>query len=573
MRTMKNLALAAMAATALALAGCGGGGGGGTATAPSTPAEPPAPPAPAPVADVMIPDAMYLDEDNAPAAGSMTIAAGDSYTNNGVMFMCPADGDACEVEVMADGSVTSTGGEATAALTADAMVQVAQAKKDAADAAAMAAEQHRDRIIGKDRALEGASNLPATATADTQLDEDEIMITRGAGKMASVRVSGGTGIAGYAASSEPILPGDATWSAHRLMRSVSGATQHLFVYTDIGPPTRVQFYNWDGDPLTPRRYEDATLDAATDPATVATTIPPLSLATGGTPVAALFNRGNLDSNFSSPGPAEAGNVVQRFPMATAADQIVSFKGNFNGAPGTYSCDSGTADQACVITITPTGTYTSPDTWTFTPELNSTAWRNDTEFMSFGWWLQEPNSSDGTYTFQYYADGNDYTAPPGTIATGSATYSGRAAGKFVVQEIGDEGVTGGEAGMFTAAATLNARFGSAANSISGTIDGFQSDNANVDVSSWSVTLHRKTLGAQANLPNAFPAISETDPSRATYDGTTATLGDQTLHGDWAGEYFGDQNTGNTRNAYPLGVGGTFQADNEAASIAGAFGARR
>ncbi len=527
-------------------------------------------PTPPPVAMVMIPDAMYLDEDNAPAAGSMIIAAGDSYTNNGVMFDCPAGGDACEVEVMADGSVTSTGGEAMATLTDDAMVQVAQAKQDAQDAADRLAEMHRDRIIGKDRALESASNIAQTSGTAGTLEEDDISISRGAGAGASVRVMD---IAGYAASSEPILPGDATWSAHRLMRSVSGATQHLFVYTDIGPPTRVQFYNWDGDPLTPRRYEDTTLDAATDPATAATTIPALSLVATGTPVATLFNRGNLDSNFSSPGPAEAGNVVQRFPMATAADQVVSFKGNFNGAPGTYSCDSGTADQACVITITPTGTYTSPDTWTFTPELNSTAWRNDTEFMSFGWWLQEPNSSDGTYTFQYYADGNDYTAPPGTIATGTATYSGRAAGKFVVQEIGDEGVTGGEAGMFTAAATLTASFGAAANSISGSISGFQSDNANVDVSGWSVTLHRKALGAQANLPNAFPAITETDPSRATYDGTTATLGDQTLHGDWAGEYFGDQNTGNVRNAYPLGVGGTFQADNEGASIAGAFGARR
>ena len=127
MRTMKNLALAAMAAAALALAGCGGGSSPTTA-GPTTPTEPPPTP---PVAMVMIPDAMYLDEDNMPSAASVTIQPGDSASNNGVMFSCPADGDACEVEVMADGSVTSTGGEATAALTSDAMLQVAQAKKDA----------------------------------------------------------------------------------------------------------------------------------------------------------------------------------------------------------------------------------------------------------------------------------------------------------------------------------------------------------------------------------------------------------------------------------------------------------
>ncbi len=240
----------------------------------------------------------------------------------------------------------------------------------------------------------------------------------------------------------------------------------------------------------------------------------------------------------------------------------------------YSCDSGVAGTACVLTIAPDGTYTeTTGAWTFTPELGATAWQNDQEFMSFGWWLQEPNNPDGAYTFQYYADGNAYTAPPGTIATGSATYNGRAAGKYVVQTVEDGGVTGGEAGMFTAAASLTANFGAAANSISGSISGFASDNADVDVSGWGVTLHSKTLGAQANLPNAFPAITETDSSRATYDGTTATMGDQTAYGDWTGQFFGDATAGNAGNAYPLGVGGTFQADNDEVSIGGAFGARR
>ena len=263
-------------------------------------------------------------------------------------------------------------------------------------------------------------------------------------------------------------------------------------------------------------------------------------------------------------------------MPSATVQVITLQGNYNGAPGTYSCDSGTPGAACVLTITPTGTYTATTgTWTFTPEDNATAWRNDTEFMSFGWWMQEPNNSDGAYTFMYYADGNAHTPAPGTLATGTATYTGRAAGKFVVQDVENEGVTGGEAGMFVAAATLNATFGEAANAntISGSISGFQSDNANVDVSDWSVTLHRKTLADKAALANEFPAISETNPARATYNGTTATLGDQTLYGDWTGQYFGDARPGNDRDAYPLGVGGTFQADNDAASIAGAFGARR
>ena len=156
-----------------------------TYTGPTTPTEPPAPP----VAMVMIPDAMYLDEDNMPAAGSMTIAAGDSYTNNGVMFSCPAGGDACEVEVMDDGSVTSTGGAATAALTADAMVQVAQAKQDAEEEAARAALENRDRIIGKDRALEAAMNI-GTGASPTGPTEGAIIINRGGSGPARVTSTG-----------------------------------------------------------------------------------------------------------------------------------------------------------------------------------------------------------------------------------------------------------------------------------------------------------------------------------------------------------------------------------------------
>lgn len=90
--------------------------------------QPPSEPDPAPMASVTIPDAMYSDEDNAPEAGTHEIAASDSATNNGVIFSCPADGEDCVVTVAADGTTSSTGGEASAELTDDATVQVAQAK-------------------------------------------------------------------------------------------------------------------------------------------------------------------------------------------------------------------------------------------------------------------------------------------------------------------------------------------------------------------------------------------------------------------------------------------------------------
>ena len=427
-----------------------------------------------------------------------------------------------------------------------------------------AARDMRDRIIGKDRAIERAANINGTTVGPA---ETAISITRAAGAAAKVRV---TAPAGYSPSEDPAMsnPG---WAGAHLERSVSGAKQHLFVYTDIGPPKRQQFYDFDRDATTTPRYTDASPPAHTNPYGPGDTLTPLDLSTGG--AVSIDSLGSLDDNFDPPGPAAGGDLRQTFRLPSTTATAYTVKGNFQGAPGTYTCTAAAAGTDCVVTITPGGDYLETSgTWTFTPELNSTAWRNDGEFLRFGWWLQEPNSPKDAYTFGYFAHGNDYTAPPGTITTGTATYTGRAAGKYVVQTVEDGGVTGGVARQFTAAATLTASFDAAANSISGTISDFTADDGSSPP--WEVTLHKKTLGAQADLGNAFPARGAlNDPTRSDYAGTTATYGDETAHGDWTGEYFGDQNTGNARNAYPLGVGGTFQADNERVSIGGAFGARR
>lgn len=530
------------------------------------------------VSEVTIPDAMYLDEENAPMAGSMTIAAGASYTTNGVIFSCPAGGMACDVEVKDDGTVTSTGGEATAALTDDAVVQVAQAKKTAADMAAAAAQELKDRIIGKDRAIEAASliNEGDGTTAGT-LEEGDIVITRAAGAMARVRVNDAT-LTGYSVSDDPALP-NGDWAGTHLTRTVAGTgVQHLFVYTDIEAPKRIQFYNFDGDSDTPRLYANSEMDALTSPATPATTIPGLALTAG---AGGNFSAAVADpSQFPAPQSPEEGSVTEQYMNnARNADDsadIFSTPGNYNGAGGRYTCAGGTADTPCSVTVAPDGTYTlnSAHTWTFVPELNATAWQQDQEFMSFGWWLQEPTAQTGVYTFRYYVDGTPYARVSATttnLAAGSATYNGRAAGKYVVQEIDDTGVTGGESGQFTAAATLTATFSGtgAGGRLSGSINGFQSDNANVDVSGWSVTLNRQNLTDTADT-SLTSTGAQGDPTAARFDGATATMGDQTAHGTWSSQFFGQPTTG---DAYPLGVGGTFQADNENVSIGGAFGARR
>ena len=567
-----NQRAAAEMALANALALPGNEGAPENQPAPPDPTPEPPPPPPTPVA-VTVPDAMYLDDANMPTAGSMTIAAGMTGTSGGVTFLCAEGGDACEVTVADDGSVTATGGTVTASLTAAAMTQVAEAKDAKADEENLARLMRRDRAIGKDRALEGATNVVAAGTA-TEVGEDNILISRAAGKTASVRV--GPPTTGFSPHADGALP-NGDWHGARLMRAVTGGTQHLFVYTDIEAPKRVQFYNWDGDSTTPARYSDGTLDALTVPFVEVpgtTDVPALAL-TG-----ALLDKGDLDPNeFEAPGPRADGNKIQRFRMPRSDATSTSFRGNYNGAPGTYTCTVTNAGDDCVVTIPPTGLYlASVGTWTFTPEVGATAWRGDSEFMSFGWWLQEPLSQNGAYTFKYYVDGTAYTTTAAGTPTGTATYAGRAAGKYVVQETDDTGVIDGMAGQFVAAASLTANFSAAPNpTIEGSISDFQGEG--MSMSGWEVTLHRKSMTA-ANLGNAFPASAQTDPTLPRFDGVTATMGDQTAHGDWTGQFFGnamatqaDGSRGPVMNAQPLGVGGTFEADNDSVSIAGAFGARR
>ena len=599
----KLTTVAAVAALAFGLAACGGGGSSPTTdNQDQDQQDDMMPPAPTPVA-VTVPDAMYLDEDNAPMAGPpMMIAAGGTETSGGVTFLCAAGGEACVVTVADDGSVSATGGTVTASLTAAAMTQVAAAKEMKSDE--MLAM--RDRIIGKDAAIEGATNL-ATGDATTEtpsvLQESEISITRAAGKPARVRVSS-TGPDGYGVADTPAMA-NGSWAGTHLTRSLASSTQHLFVYTDIEAPTRVQFYNFDGKGTTPDRYGGSvdtggtvitTDDVSTAvPYTTTTTIPPLALTTA-TP---LFSGAVLDpTKFNAPGPEGGGNTSQRFigsptgalDTAGAPTPGVRFKGNYNGAAGTYNCVSPTTTGAtagdCVVVIPETGPYTSTGTWTFTPELGATAWRNDPEFMSFGWWLQEPNSANGTYTFQYYADGTAYAGTP-IAPSGTATYTGRAAGKYAVQTLEDGGVTGGIVGQFTAAASLTVNFdavtnaGVSAPTIQGTINGFQGEHP--EVAGWEVTLHRNSITPDATNGLGIADIAaqtQLDPARPSYDGVTATMGDQTAYGDWTAQFFGNAKTPsptgtptNTDGAQPLGVGGTFQADNDVASIAGAFGARR
>ena len=363
--TRSLLAACSIVALSAVMYGCVHNGGDDKATV-----DPPEPMEPTPVAVSMPADSMYLEAANMPMAGTHSISADGTVTSGGVVFSCAAGGDACMLTIAADGTASSTGGMVTAALTEAAMMQVAQAKKAAEDKADMEALMHRDRIIGKDRALEAAANLPDSAAGGI-VGEGDILISRAAGKMASVTP------AGYSMSDDPALP-NAGWAGTHLTQAVTGVgTNHLFVYTDIEAPTRIQFYNWDGDATTPSLYTDSVTDALTAPADASTVITPLALGgnTGQTFSAATADR----TRFPASQSVEEGSHTENYPNNddtnndNTPDQV-SLPGNYNGAGGRYICTGGTANTPCSVTVAPSGAYTLVGTWTFVPELNSTAWQ-------------------------------------------------------------------------------------------------------------------------------------------------------------------------------------------------------
>ena len=576
-----KLALSAGAlALSMALAGCGGGGsstqnaprGANDTQLPPGETEPTTRPPQAMTHKVDLPVNTPTDGYTEPmASDTVTVAAGETEQlgSSSIQVMCPEDGDECVITVNADGEIQSSVEGAMASLT------------EAADKLLMAEnEEIKDRIIGKDRALENPTAYTGAST---------IEVYRGPSASARIEVTG------FGDSDTPALS-NGDWAGKRLTRKTPSYTEHLVVYSDIEAPGRVQFYNFDGSAVTPQLYEDeiatrgsggpTDVPASNTRYTSQNAIYAMALVDAGVADADLFNDDNLDSHFKSPGPAADGSKRVTFSQSAYQDGNIRFPGDFNGASGTYECEPQTG-TSCQVDITPGGVYTSTGTWTFEPELNATAFRQDRVHVNFGWWLREPDSQNNAYSFQYFHNGGgtlgDYDDADGDNTLeerdpiGTATYSGRAAGHYVVQEVGDSGVTGGMHGEFTAAATLNATFGAGNNLLSGTISGFAGNHPNM--SGWMVKLHERPISktndtqATTDWATTISTGSGLVPTSPDYEGVTATMGDETATGAWSAQYYGASSGAARPNAQPLSVGGLFQADNDKVSIAGAFGASR
>ena len=573
---MKRFFLYFMVIAALALAGCGGNGGGTT-----TPDPDPAPPM---SYDVTVPATVTLTAaDMEPFTGTKTV--GD------VTFTCPS-GSSCTLTQDDDGAITATGGQVTA--------DFSQAYKDRMNAAAMA--------------MHAAINL---AIADPDGDKD---MTEGLQK--AERPGNGTTIVVTSNGRTTVTPPDADGNAGQgtadilgvddmtndesnenqfmKMDSATRATLNKFTYSvherTIGKKkdTLTVYTNMDQDPPAYSKY----YTTANEP-NVITTV-------GIASIAAAANNGTrhtitfasdvstigkyIKSDNFPTGDTASVSYESDDPATTDTDEETGggkkFSGTFHGIPGEFVCTAGQG-TACTATNNKKGILaTFTETWTFKPTVAGARMPVmgtilDTDFLTFGYWLQSTENDDGSMkyqidTFATGADVYEFTAlqdtdGTGEVVFGSATYAGKATGMYAKSTFSDKGEGSPSAsGQFTADANLTAYFGGddvAVNnqySISGTVNNIRDTSGMPIDSSWTVKLNKAGFGASGNTVTAPTGVTA---AANTFYGTT------TGGGGWQGQFFGLSTVGTATSGrkQPTGVAGEFNGHFTNGHVIGAFGA--
>ena len=256
---------------------------------------------------------------------------------------------------------------------------------------------------------------------------------------------------------------------------------------------------------------------------------------------------------------------------TVSNNVV-IRGTYQGAMGNYRC-SGTA---CSAEAEDDGAIDLTGQWFFVHDSGAMTSKPDANYLYFGWWLQKNKDDEPTLAsvfagVQGDVDGDTALTNPNTLA-GTATYSGHAAGKFAKSDP----LTGGDAGHFTADATLTATFGATADGggLTGTLDNFMANDQAVP---WSVSLlratwHESNVGATEAYddPDTSGVVESTDATVWSIDGNSAAA-----DGSWSAQMY-DEMPGNAPDGdgsnVPTSVTGSFQSTfGSTHTMVGAFGA--
>ena len=535
MGTMKHWALAAAAAVGLALAGCGGGGGGG-ATKPTL----------KPVSLTGVP---MKGTFTATPDGGQPLKADGTHTSGNVTFTCASDAGAggCTLFLTAAGGATYTGGTVTAAYSqAYLHKQDNKRKADLAEANKLLAAIDATATVLKlqDQNTDGFRVDSGKVTKRPDTDPDFAKSATGPAAL-------GGGWMG--ATFTQTTADDASTTNIDESKTVT-----VTAYTDkaANGPAAYSTYYADSHPGTD---DYAAWIQAIDDVSAA------GLITFGTNTVS-----DTESVlFSFAHGLTARNQRLTFPNDTELD------GSFHGVPGKFTCASG-----CEVTSGDTAKFSGfGGTWTFTPtatgadlnNVNVAGVKKDRDYLDFGYWtVADKNGSADRFRVGTFAQGMREFGAVGGVVTGTASYSGKAAGLYV-KKLAFDPDTGAlyraQSGQFTADATLNAAFGGTSIAeakqlqVTGSISNFMDGSKDLG---WTLMLNNVAADDDDDLQRAGIQNIQSD---GAFSGLTSGGADGAA-GAWSGKFYGDP-----AGDMPGQAAGVFTGHFADGHVAGAFGANK
>ncbi len=248
--------------------------------------------------------------------------------------------------------------------------------------------------------------------------------------------------------------------------------------------------------------------------------------------------------------------------------VVVVPGTYQGASGSYRC----AGTDCSATAGANGAVDLAGTnnWFFVHDANAMVSIGDSNYLQFGWWLRKLDGSPNMAGTFHAITGAGETLADIDAATyvGTATYAGKAAGKFAI----NSPLGGSDAGHFTADVTLSAKFGNAGDAgITGTVSDFMANEQSVP---WSVALGRAAWDTATE--GAFASVAD-DAGTADVDESTATVWSidgnaAAAAGGWQGQVYDmDGDDGSNVPTHATGIWNSEFGSTH--SMVGAFGAEQ
>ena len=538
MSTHKNLITLCLAAVfTLGLAACGGGGGGGGAPVTDIPDMEPDLTLAGVLMGQLVPEGIHtLADDLVEALGAADAADADllgvdypegtTITVAGLPLTCGVG--PCSVVDNEDGTITTKGTIWTAGyMPPPSAGDIAEQMKMATAQALGVAKAIMSPMVAA-----SANGVPAVAMIERS--------TEGMHTITLMNTDGGDFDPEYAAS-EMATPEIASWHGETQMRTPDKAPmENAVIYTDIKSATPQKLvHESDGEPI----------------------------------------------------PTVAGNVI-----VLADDELgytgygddsdredESVMGALNGIPGTFTCTM----ASCEVAFVPEADGVAENTvsmltgvWKFesTANVESQA-TQDGDYLYFGYWLRMADD-DGNYAFATFSGGRmEFTAAGATgELEGSATYAGKAGGKYVKKGLelvdGQVEPTSATKGQFTADVALTAYFGgndvsmTKHDTIHGTIKKFMDGDQELD---FEVKLESTKFTNTA----AFPLTTDDGKASGRHGTVLSTSG------SWSGQFFGPGETVNDlattvdeiKTTYPTGVAGEFDVHFPDAHVAGGYGAHK